>query len=361
VITTNGRAAMLKANVIPTPLEVSFRESGPPPRPIHTRRAAAVVWLLLRICGHLLGIGLGGLGGTYTPRALARLLRVEFERLGGMWIKAAERLALERRAFPQAFCDELGQTRDRPVAIPPDVANAIIERDLGRAWQESFREFDVVPMAVTSTAQVHLARLSEKDTTIAIKVRRPGVEEALRRDLAWIRRSLILFCLLRILSRSQAAGIYAVLESTLEDDLDALREAEAMRATRRALQGWGYVPKVFARYCSMRVLVMEYIPGVLLSDYVRASEEDPKKARKWRKENGIRMKKLRRSLLGGEVRALLDARAGRGELVPGDIMMLRKNRIALLDFGRVSALEKGALAAWARPDLSGAAPGAERQ
>nr|WP_240808062.1 AarF/UbiB family protein [Polyangium spumosum] len=285
---------------------------------------------------------LGRPGTKSTPLYLGQLVRGELERLGGLWIKVGQRVATHRSAFSNAFCEELCQIHDWAFAFHADAVVRIIEQELARPVKEAFREFDVVPIAVTSIGQVHVAWLVDRDVKIAVKVQRPGVDAAFTRDAALIEAALRFCRCFRIVTRAQASDIHSMLVSTLEGELDYRVEAAAIRATRRALPTRrAYVPKVFSRYCSRRVLVMEFVDGVLLSDYARTSALDPKRAKRWRKENRVHLKKLCRRLTQGEIAPLLRGQASRGKLVPGEIMLLRKNRIALLDFGAIGALDKG--------------------
>lgn len=344
---------MLKAKDIPTPLSIPPGDTNPPPRPVRGARWLFVAWLLLRIAWHLCWIRLGRPGTKSTPLHLGQLVRAEMERLGGVWIKVGQCIATHR-AFSKAFRDELCWIHERAFAFPHDAVLRIIEQDLARPMKEIFREFDVVPIAVTSIGQVHVARLADRDVKVAVKVQRPGVDVVFVRDAALVEVALRLCRWFRLVSRAQAADIHSMLETTLQGELDYRAEAAAIRATRRTHSTRSaYVPKVFSRYCSRRVLVMEFVDGVLLSEYVRASALDPKQAKRWRKENRVQRKRLCRQLFQGELARLLRGRASRGKLIPGKLVLLRKNRIALLDFGALGALDKGLLGRWAPPDLPG--------
>ncbi len=117
-------------------------------------------------------------------------------------------------------------------------------------------------------------------------------------------------------------------------------EAKAMRFMRRKLATDDVVvPKIFSRLCSQRVLVVEFVDGVLLADYHQAAANNAKTTKKWCRDNGIQPRKLVRRMFQGDLAPFLSGRLSLG-LCPGDVMMLRKNRIALFDFGALGLLDE---------------------
>jgi ubiquinone biosynthesis protein len=96
-------------------------------------------------------------------------------------------------------------------------------------------------------------------------------------------------------------------------------------------------------YATARVLVTEYIEGVLMSDYVHVLTTDPGGLERWHRENGIVPRKIGRLLLLSLLRQLLENNLFHGDLHPGNILLLKDNRVALIDFGTCSFTERGTL------------------
>jgi len=120
--------------------------------------------------------------------------------------------------------------------------------------------------------------------------------------------------------------------------MDCRYEASATRRMRRNLRAHGiYVPKVF--HGTRRVLVSEYVDGELMADYLRVRLSDPAALNKWREANGIDEREVGRDLLFSLLRQLIEDNLFHGDLHPGNIMLLRDNRIALIDFGTCSFSE----------------------
>jgi predicted unusual protein kinase regulating ubiquinone biosynthesis (AarF/ABC1/UbiB family) len=91
--------------------------------------------------------------------------------------------------------------------------------------------------------------------------------------------------------------MYWALQQTLSDEFEYRLEVASMRRMRRTLRHDKVcVPKAFTRWCKKRVIVMEFIEGVLMSDYIHAIHDRPAQARAWRKENNVSTKKIGRRL-----------------------------------------------------------------
>ncbi|MDI3284232.1 AarF/ABC1/UbiB kinase family protein [Polyangium sp. 15x6] len=262
--------------------------------------------------------------------------RPRWKRVLSDWIKAARLLAMRRDIFSKVFCDELSKLHDRAIGFPGQIAIQILEEDLKAPLRAFFREFDVVPVAAASIGQVHRARLLDGGHWVAIKVQRPAIEEAFRKDLEIIAAYIKFLRLFPSVARMELRDMYLKLESTLADELDYRMEASSIRRMRHTLKREKvYAPKVFGAFTTKRVLVMEFIPGVLVSDYIHARIHEPKKAKKWRKENKIRPKKLGNQLYPSYLRQLLSDNLSHGDLHPSNVMMLRNNWFALIGSIRV--------------------------
>lgn len=341
---------MLKKRLLPTPLQVRKAhpiDSGIAPRPVHSGRVCFILSQVFRIWWHGVMGRLrppAGPGGKHPPQRLAREIREAMERLGGLWIKAAQIMAMRRDLFPKVFCDELATLQDRARGFPGTVAREIIEAELDRGIGEVFAEFDFVPIAAASIGQVHVARLRETGVKVAVKVQRPGIADSFQRDLRIVRSCLRLLQLARFMPWACWDEMFWTLERTLTEELDYRLEVASIRRMRRTLRSDKiHVPKAYTRYSTKRVLVMEFIDGVLMSEYIQAIHDDPEATKRWCDENDIRPKKVGERLYLSFMMQMLDDNLLHGDLHPGNIMLLKNSRIALIDFGSVSSLDRGYL------------------
>ncbi|HQU14540.1 MAG: ubiquinone biosynthesis regulatory protein kinase UbiB [Chromatiales bacterium 21-64-14] len=201
-----------------------------------------------------------------TPRG-ARIRRA-LEDLGPIFVKFGQGLSTRRDLLPADIAEELAKLQDRVPPFPGSQARILIERAYGRAPEQVFREFDAVPLASASIAQVHAARL-EDGREVVIKVVRPGIEGKIRRDVA------LLYYVAGLAERYWREGrrlhvrdVVAEFEKTLYDELDLLREAANASQLRRNFLGSEllYVPEIHWPLSRRAVMVMERIYGMPVSD-----------------------------------------------------------------------------------------------
>jgi ubiquinone biosynthesis protein len=319
---------MLKKKFIPSPLIADGRQGGQPSKPLRAPRGLFVVWLFLRVVWRM---GMMRLAGQDRSRELGRFVRSELERLGGLWVKVGRILATRGKTQRRWFGDELAEIHEDVAGFSGEVAKEIIRSDLRRPANEIFREFDVVPVATTALGQIHVAWLAEKDTKVAIKIQRPGAREAFFRDLAILAHIVAFLRFFSLCSWAKLDALVLDLEKISDLEFDYRAMVQGMQGLRQAIGTKNvYVPKVFPRYSTERVLVMEFIDGVSIADYDRTRKRTPKKARKWCLENEIHPPKLRRRI---EALDRFSSAHSSRRFISDKIMMLRKNRIALLDIG----------------------------
>ena len=198
----------------------------------------------------------------------AERLRLCIESLGPIFIKFGQMMATRRDLFGDEITDELEKLLDRVPPFPHEQACKIIEQQLGMPLQQAFRHFDEKEIASASIAQVYGAELHDGQQVI-VKIVRPGIEAEIRRDID------VLLLLARLAdrywseaSRIKPTQIVREFEATLINELDLMREAANASELRRNFDGSAdlYVPFVHWEYCRPKVMVMERISGIPISD-----------------------------------------------------------------------------------------------
>lgn len=202
-------------------------------------------------------------------------LRLALQDLGPIFIKFGQLLSTRRDLLPEDVADELMMLQDRVPPFDSAKAVALIESQLGAKISEVFSRFDVAPLASASVAQVHAARLKTGEEVV-VKVVRPGLKPIIGSDLAW------LFILAKFAERVSAdarllhpVDVVADYEKTIYDELDLLREAANSSQLRRNFEGSTmlYVPQVYWDWCRPKVLVMERIYGVQVTDLATLADQ----------------------------------------------------------------------------------------
>ena len=211
-------------------------------------------------------------------------LRMALEKLGPIFVKFGQVLSTRRDLLPLDVADELALLQDRVPPFPGAQAVALIEKAFGKRIDEVFAQFNTVPEACASVAQVHFATL-KGGREVAVKVLRPGMLAVIEHDLQ------LLHTLARVVEWAWADGkrlkpreVVAEFDVYLHDELDLVREAANAAQLRRNMQGLDLVlvPEMVWDYCTPSVLVMERMNGVPISQIARLREagvDIPKLAR----------------------------------------------------------------------------------
>ena len=210
-----------------------------------------------------------------SPLSRGARVRLALQDLGPIFIKFGQLLSTRRDLLPSDVADELMLLQDRVPPFDPQKAVALIEAQLGAKVSEVFSRFDVEPLASASVAQVHSARLKTGEEVV-VKVVRPGLKPIIAQDLAWLfliaKGAERLSADARRLHPVEVVGDY---EKTIYDELDLLREAANSSQLRRNFEGSDlmYVPQVYWDLCRPKVLVMERIYGVPVTDMATLADQ----------------------------------------------------------------------------------------
>jgi ubiquinone biosynthesis protein len=271
----------------------------------------------------------------------SRRLRLLFDELGGFWIKIGQFMSLRSDLFSAELCQELSMLQDRAAGFPFDVARRIAEAELGAPLSEVFDAFEETPFAAASIGQIHKAHLRYEDIWVAVKVQRPFVAQVIADELILVRRIISWLEAFSIWPHARWRDGYWELEHILQEEVDYRFEASNIRRIRKTLRRHNiFVPKVFGRYSFRRLLVMEFVEGALMADYLQLLKTDPGRLTAWLVENNIDQKRVAHQLCLSILRQTLENNLYHGDLHPGNIILLRDSRVALIDCGSVGFLDR---------------------
>jgi ubiquinone biosynthesis protein len=211
-----------------------------------------------------------------APRGVR--IREALESLGPIFVKFGQVLSTRRDLLPEDIADELAKLQDQVPPFDSKIAVATIERSMGKSLSDVFIEFDQVPVASASIAQVHFGRL-HSGREVAIKVLRPKMLEVIEKDLAL----LALFA--RLAEKHSVDGrrlrpieVVAEFDDYLHDELDLVREAANASQLRKnfADSHLLQIPEMLWDYCHSDVIVMERVYGIQINrfDKLRAAGID---------------------------------------------------------------------------------------
>jgi ubiquinone biosynthesis protein len=261
-----------------------------------------------------------------APRA--QRLRCALETLGPIFVKFGQVLSTRRDLIPQDIADELARLQDRVPPFPGDEVERILTDAYGKPPGAVFAQFDRVPIASASVAQVHIGALPD-GTEVAVKVLRPRIADIITKDVALLDAGAVLLEWLWLDGkRLKPREVVAEFARHLEDELDLMREAANANQLRRNFLNSPLlaVPEVHWDYCATNVMVMQRMHGMPVSAVAELRAQ------------GVDIPKLARA--GVEIFFTQVFRDGffHADMHPGNILVSPQGQYVALDFGIMGTL-----------------------
>ena len=212
----------------------------------------------------------------------AKLMRETFESLGSTYIKLGQFIASTPSLFPREYVEEFQGCLDQTPSLPFSYVQQVLASEFaGRNLSEIFASIDETPLASASIAQVHAATLVSGENVV-IKVQKPGVETILYTDLNVLHWATKL--LEKVVPKIKFASLADIVEEIkvrMVREVDFIEEAQNLDDFINYLNvtknNAATAPKVYHQYSTRRVLTMERLYGVPLTDFdvVKKVAKDP--------------------------------------------------------------------------------------
>lgn len=220
----------------------------------------------LRFAAHVVGWPFKWLGLKGDP-ALPPATRA-LTALGPAYIKFGQILSTRPDVVGPEIADQLKVLQDRLPPFPTETAQRIIGEELGQPVDQLFSEFSE-PVAAASIAQVHRARRADTGADVAVKVLRPGIERAFRKDIDafYFAASFIEF-FSPASRRLRPSDVVAHFEGVVMGELDMrLESSAAAEFAENTAQDAGFrVPRPHWALSSKAVMTLDWAEGFALSD-----------------------------------------------------------------------------------------------
>lgn len=283
---------------------------------IHMMSRAIAKWPFLakQICGTPLS----------GPEQLKRLL----EELGGTFIKLGQMLALQSDMLPLDYCRVLFTLFDSLAPFSYEEVEQTFREDLGLPPKEIFDSFDVYPIAAGSIGQVHVAMLG--GSKVAVKVRRPTIQEDFSVDTAAMKFIVRLVKVLRVRALQWIVAPTEEFVAWTQDELDFRREARYMEQLGRNARDnpAEKVPAVFWSCTTARILTAEFLEGMTISEYLRKGE-----GRSVQPLPDFDPHQIAAHLVDNFLGDAFRHGVFHADLHPGNLMIMEGNQVGYLDFG----------------------------
>ena len=278
----------------------------------------------------------------HRNKTLGTRLRLACEELGFVFIKIGQILSTRYELLSREDCTELQKLLDSVPPIPYEQVEKIFLEDFKVTPETIFQNWNPIPIASASVAQVYKAH-TLKYGDVAVKVRRPSVEKNIRSDLAILKRlGKIAQIFSKNLRRINLNEIFNQVESWLLAEIDFRNEANnldrisnqyhgKMRETIGEYADSMIFAKVYRDLSSDQIITMEFIEGIPVRNF-KSIENNPL----------YNIKGSIKSSMGAIMKMWLngDEFAFHGDPYPSNLLILPHGKLAFLDFGLLGYLSK---------------------
>lgn len=259
---------------------------------------------------------------------MAQRARMSFEELGPTFVKFGQLLATRPDLVSDEFIAEFEKLHDRVNPLPFEVIETVLKEEFGNNYKEFFVQIDPKPLGSASIAQAHKALLAD-GTAVVIKVQRPGIIQTINEDLS------VLYFLAELIEKyvaeSRSMNPVAMVDEyfkTLELETNFVVEANNIRRFQEnfAKDPEVKIPKVFMDLTTERVLTLEYLNGVPLSQESALNQP------------GVQPSEIIRRGLKVYLKMVFQDGLFHGDLHAGNFFVMPGSVVGLIDFGVVGRL-----------------------
>ncbi|MGI2172061.1 ubiquinone biosynthesis regulatory protein kinase UbiB [Shewanella sp. MF05960] len=213
--------------------------------------------------------GLFWVRNKHKTKSPAERLKLAMQELGPVYIKLGQMLSTRRDLLDDEWAYQLAMLQDRVPPFDSALAREAIEAELGAPIDTYFDDFDDTPLASASISQVHTAILKSNGKDVVLKVLRPNVEQQILADLQLMTQTAnLLEAILGEGNRLRPAEVIEDYQTTILGELNLKLEAlNAIKLRNNFIDSNAlYVPFVYEEHSYERLMVMERIYGIPVSD-----------------------------------------------------------------------------------------------
>lgn len=255
-------------------------------------------------------------------------LKEKLIKLGPTFIKIGQSMGTRADLLPLPFVKELGELVDSVPPFPNDVAFARIEHELGLKINEVYAEFDLEPVAAASLGQVYRARLHSGEE-VAVKVQRPNLDAMIKGDIVILKRvAAFAERFPQLNENADWTGMLREFDETVHEEMNYADEGRNAEQFRENFKNWEniHVPKIYWKATTSKVLTMEFIHGVKVTDLEAQGRQN------------ISPAKVNRLLIKTYLKQLLEDGFFHADPHPGNLLVMTDGRLAFFDFGMVGRI-----------------------
>ena len=256
-------------------------------------------------------------------------IRLALEELGPTFIKLGQILSTRPDLVGAELADELRKLQDNTRCDSPEAVRRTIESELNLPLEDCFAVFNLAPLASASIGQVHKARMNDGRRAV-VKVQHEGIQQRIRVDLDIMSGLAQLAEMLPELACYRPTSIVEEFKRTICRELDFEREQRNLMQFGAAFADDETVriPQTYPQLCTSRVLTMERLEGIKLSEFdpCVCTRLDPQ-------ELARRGAHLYLEMIFSHGHYHADPH-------PGNLVLMDNNVVGLMDFGMVARIDQ---------------------
>lgn len=261
----------------------------------------------------------------------ARARRI-LEELGPAFIKLGQMLSLHPEIIPYNFCKEFEKLQDRVAPLDYEKIKTVVESEFHKPIRKIFKVFSHESLASASLAQVHQIRFGKKD--FIVKIQKPDVESIIKTDIEIL--EFLVSLIEKHIEEAQQYNLRGILEEFkiyILGELNFGHEIVHLEKFRRNFRNSRtvYFPRVYKRLSTPKILVMEKIDGIKISEIDKGQYGKP---------HTLNKKKIAGILADCVLKQIFTDGFFHADPHPGNIFVLKNGRICFLDFGLAGRLDE---------------------
>ena len=270
---------------------------------------------------------------------LNRYERIRFavEEMGTTAIKFAQILSTRTDLMHPDLIAEFEKLQDNVPPFSVDEVKEILWDEWGSSPHNFLSSFDDVPLAAASIAQVHRALLKD-GSEVVIKVQRPKIAEKINTDIELMHIAAAEY--MKRYGDTSSVDVIEVVssfENAFVKELSFLSEASNQTRFSHLFESdpYIYVPKLYRKLCTEKVLVMEYVNGIKITDLALYPSigSTPEEVAK----HGLR----------AVFKQIFEFGFFHGDPHPGNMFVMRGNTLCFIDFGMMGGVLRSDLYSFA--------------
>ncbi|RZN79256.1 MAG: AarF/ABC1/UbiB kinase family protein [Winogradskyella sp.] len=245
------------------------------------------------------------------------------KKLKGSALKVAQMLSMEKSILPQAYVEKFSLSQFSVPPLSPPLVIKTFKNYFGKHPEDLFDTFNATSVNAASIGQVHLA---EKDgKKFAVKIQYPGVAESIASDLALVKPIAIKMFNIK---GKDSDKYFKEVENKLTEETNYILEIEQSKAVVNACKHIPNLefPKYYEELSSERIITMDYMKGVHLSEFVKHNK------------NQEITNKLGQALWDFYMFQIHNIRKVHADPHPGNFLVSKKAKLIALDFGCMKAI-----------------------